>query len=878
MKVPIATYRLQLFSGFGFQELKEILDYLEQLGISTIYASPFFEARRGSTHGYDNTDPLKINPEIGTLEEFREIRKLLDKKKMSWIQDIVPNHMAFDPANPWIRDILELGVKSHYYQHFDIDWNYKELDKIMAPFLGELKEEVIKKGQIKLDFGENAFVFRYFENSYPVNLQTYSRIFEELEEKEWKKKFRSFSGTAEELQRLKAGLWEELDKNPVMKHKISKKFVQINSSHNSIREILQLQKFVPVYWRTTENEINYRRFFTINHLICLRMEDKKVFKDYHGFIKKLVEEELINGLRIDHIDGLFDPLEYLQRLRKNFGKDAYLVVEKILEKYEELPAEWPVEGSTGYEFLAQVNQLLTAKKNETKFTEFYKALVPELSGYEQIVFQKKQLVLESRMNGELQNLYDLLDSGKLLEKNDFEGYSVKKALGEILAGFPVYRIYPQQFPLKENEKQVIEEAVSQALKYTSEDTDIFTQLKAVLLGESDADEDKSLYFLQRCQQFTGPLAAKGVEDTSFYIYNRLISHNEVGDSPEGFGISTTEFHQKMFQRLDRFPLAMNASATHDTKKGEDSRMRLNVLSEIPDEFFRKVKEWQQLNGFLKKRNIPDANEEYFLYQSLLAVKAFGEETDFIERTKAYMQKALRETKVNSSWASPDESYETTVLEFVEAIWENREFRTSFDPFMEKVSYYGCLKSLGQVVLKSTAPGLPDVYQGTELWEFNYVDPDNRRAVDYELRKKYLTEIKLNKSLSLSGLKGNYQNGKIKLYVLNKLLELRKADPKLFFEGDYIPVELEGRISDGFIAYFRKYKKRRVLVVLALEVTKVFDDKGFIPVPEETYILLTEKFPKKWKNILSGVIYEFGERINVTELLKEFPIVVLKTEG
>ncbi|GHA31841.1 malto-oligosyltrehalose synthase [Salinimicrobium marinum] len=886
MRSPSSTYRIQLSPDFPLEELWKIVDYLEVLGISTIYSAPFFQAREGSTHGYDITDPYKINREIGTLENFRLLSELLKEKKMTWLQDIVPNHMAFDGTNPWLRDIFELGPDSKYYNFFDIDWDYKGWGKIMSPFLGNPLEEVLESNDLKLNFDREGFSLNYFDHSYPLSVRSYSKILEKTGINGWKEKFSSFSGNDMQWKDLKTGFYREAKDTPQLESKVREAIRGIRNSKESMQEILELQYFKPCHWKETEQEINYRRFFTINDLICLRMEDPEVFKTYHHYILELCESGLIDGLRIDHIDGLLDPAAYTKMLRKALGDNFYVIVEKILEWDENLPLDWPVQGTSGYDFLAEVNQLFTKADNKEKFTEAYEKIIPRLPEYEDLVYDKKLFILKKRMGGELHNLWLMLKDNQLLPEEEQDEEKWKKVLGIFLAGFPVYRIYPEKFPLDELQKKTIEQAFQHAVNFKKEYRQDLEVLKKIFLGEAEKDQEKMFRFLHRCQQFTGPLAAKGVEDTSFYIFNRLVSHNEVGDSPENFGLSIEGFHQKMQQRKKDFPLSVNATATHDTKRGEDARMRLNVLSEIPEEWFTKVEEWNKITQNLRKEDSgPGPNETYFIYQTLLGGMPFDQNADeeFLTRTKDYLQKVLREAKVHSNWADPDEEYESAVFEFTEAILNDDAFRKSFDPFQKKIALLGAVKSLGQTLLKVTVPGVPDIYQGTEFWDLSYVDPDNRRPVDYDLRKRYITDFKsynkddLNKEIS--SFTTSFSNAKIKMYSLFKALNLRRKNEKLFEKGEYLPLEISGKASENFIAFARKMDQKWCVVVVPVLVNSVFEAEGkLIPKPEElegSYLQLPAEAPKKWLNeFTQGQISTEG-KVELNTLCSEFPMALLK---
>lgn len=878
MKCPASTYRIQLSPEFTLDELEKILGYLEELKVSTIYSAPFFQSRKGSTHGYDITNPFRLNTEIGKLETLRKISEWLEKHDMTWLQDIVPNHMAFESDNDWLRDIFELGPHSKYYRFFDIDWEKGQ--KLMAPFLGGYAEEILKKKELKLKLDDTGISLDYFNHSYPVSAHTYSEILSTPELKDWKKKFRAFEAGKQEWQDLKSLFLIDIQADHDLRSSVEKSLKEINASEEGMKKILAFQFFKPTHWKNTEKEINYRRFFTINGLICLRMEDKEVFDNYHSFIHQLIEAGFINGLRIDHIDGLFDPLQYLENLRTLVGLDFYIIIEKILEWDEKLPRHWPVQGTSGYAFLAQVNQLFTDSSNEELFTDYYQKINPRNGEYEILVYQQKLFILKERMGGEYTNLWELALELKLLPDTS-NNEITRNALGAILAAFPVYRIYPEEFPLKKKQKKIIEQAYEKALEHGESlktELDVFKQ---IFLGEAEGNKDNMLFFLQRCQQFTGPLAAKGVEDTSFYIFNRLISHNEVGDSPQNFGLSIEGFHEKMEQKKQDFPLSINATATHDTKRGEDARMRINVLSELGQEWFEKVEEWQGITRKFKKDQIPDVNEEYFIFQILVGAYPFKLETgeEFLKRTTAYLQKALREAKEHSSWTEPDEKYENAVFDFVKKLIQNEEFLNSFLPFQKKIMGYGALKSLGQCLIKITAPGIPDIYQGTELWDLSYVDPDNRRHVDYELRKEYLYELMIlppeKIKPELNSLKRKFINGKIKMYCLHKALAERRKFTNVFDNGDYIPIKVKKPFDEKVLAYVRKEGENWFLIVIPVMVTGLFDKKLKMDpaLTTETIISLPQYFPRQWKNIFTQATFDTENDLTGKDLFEDFPVAL-----
>jgi (1->4)-alpha-D-glucan 1-alpha-D-glucosylmutase len=888
MHIPASTYRLQINPEFTFKEVQEILDYLVKLHVGSVYSAPFFQAMEGSTHGYDVIDPLKINPAIGSLEEFRQIREILQQNGMGWLQDIVPNHMANSPANPWIKSILEHGPDSPFYGFFDINWNHKEwAGKVMAPFLGGDFDTIFNNGEFKLIYREDGFAFQYYDNIYPASVASYAFILSHGKKKSWSSRLERVAGDEQEWQQIKADFYTDVQEKPDLKNEVGEILADFNQSEKLMKQLLNRQFFVPVHWKESEKKINFRRFFTINDLICLRMEDDKVFDAYHKFIHQLCKEGLITGLRIDHIDGLFDPKGYLKKLNELLDDDFYIIIEKILEPDESLTRDWKTQGTSGYDFLGMVNNLFTKGSHKEKFRKHYNEIKPSFSDYSQLVYDKKQFILHERMGGELQNLWSLLEEHSLLpEENEMSKESGMQALSALLAAFPVYRIYPKAYPLSQRQLNMIDIAYNGALEQEPALRKELEYFRQLFVGEGNGKSASMRYFLQRCQQFTGPLAAKGVEDTTFYLYNQLVSHNEVGDSPEVFGISTMEFHDLMKKRLNEFPHTINATSTHDTKRGEDSRMRLNVLSEIPREWFEKVEEWHRINqGVRKKPDVPDRNEEYFIYQSLIGAMGFGEDIgeNFLQRTHDFLQKVLREAKEHSFWSDPNVTYEEDVAEFIKDILSNEEFRASFDPFREKVSFFGVINSLGQSLIKITAPGIPDIYQGTELWDLSYVDPDNRRPVDYELRKSYLKEFEQNPDGmdqgNLNLLMDNYADGKIKMYTLYRALRERRLNPELFQNADYIPLQVSSGYNDKVISYAREHQGQWYIIALPLFTTSLCQAGNF-PLGKawsEGYLDLPPEAPQRWKNVFSGDTLSTEGQVAISQLFADFPVCLLKSE-
>ncbi len=814
---PISTYRIQFNKDFTFKNLDDVIPYLVKLGVNTIYASPIFAAVPGSNHGYDGIDPNQINPEIGSIADLRRISARLKKLKINWIQDIVPNHMGYHYQNPWLMDVLKYGDRSSYRNFFDINSTDLSTDPVMAPFLGASLEEVIANGELTLSELNGEQVLKYFDSIWPLKPET-------------------------DLQ------------TPLL-------------------NIAKTQYYRLCSYQESNERINYRRFFTVNSLICLNMHEQETFDAYHRLTKELLTQGIFQGLRIDHVDGLYDPQTYLINLRKLCGPDVYLVVEKILEPGETLPKSWPIQGTTGYDFLGLVNQLFINQKAERRFDQFYKKVEEHPSPVQTQIRQKKTDFLFNFMNGELENLLQLFLSQNLLSPSQsalVEPEVFKKLIAEILVRCPVYRFYGNQYPLPKEEQEALKTIFSSLKTQPAFKTPV-ALLTTVLLGnnEDSAYGERVLKFYQRLMQFTGPLMAKGVEDTLMYTYNRFIGSNEVGDSPDIFGISVSEFHEAMIERQTHWPLTMNASSTHDTKRGEDARARLQVLTDLRKEWLKEVAVWQELNLDLKQGEHPDTNDEYFIYQTLLATypETASGRLDYPVRLQQYIEKALREAKRNSSWDEPNVPYETITKNFaVNLLDQNRQFWSVFNEFHKRVCHFGKLNSLSALLLKFGCPGVPDTYQGDGLWNLNLVDPDNRRPVDYKLREWYLTRLK-KESTGLKELWKQSANGLIKLAFIHRLMHLRKQLPQLFSEGAYLPLAVEGKYGSHLIAFARRYKGDVVMFLTPVNHTEI-KDWG------DTHVLLPEGTPEDFKDVLRNQKSSTGTKLFVRKVFTEIPLSVL----
>lgn len=872
---PLSTYRVQFNEAFTFTHLEAILDYLQQLGITTIYASPIFDAVPGSRHGYDGIAPYRINPAIGTLDDLRRISASLRQRGMTWVQDIVPNHMALHPGNEWLMDVLERGPVSPWYHFFDIDWEYHDPQlhgRLMVPFLDRPLPQAVSEKQITLTAGENGFQFNTGSLAFPLSVTAYDILLDTFEDTHQEireclltlQQNGRLALPAEEWQRLKQSLFNGLLEVPAFAAFLEK----VNHHEALLNLLLEQQYYLLTHWQETTQRINYRRFFTINGLITLRMEDKQVFDAWHSFTHELYRENLIQGLRIDHIDGLAEPAIYVRRLRELFGEACYIIAEKILGEEESLPAGWGLDGTTGYEFLSDVNHLLTNHGGDEKISRFYRGQFPGLAKYWQLVQNKKTMILQTQLSAEWDNLVYLLYQYRLAPKNT-DRQKLKAALGLWMVCMPVYRIYPGSWPLPDNDISILEEAITAAAQRAPALADEFALFR--WWWKEDVEKPAViLKFLKRLMQFTGPLTAKGVEDTVFYVYNALLSHNEVGDSPAGYKCTPATFHERSIKRQQQFPGSLNATATHDTKRGEDARIRLNVLTLLPDLWIQQVQQWHAMNSPFREENAPARNDEYFIYQSIIAgyPERNAPENNFIQRLSDYIIKALRESKEHSNWSQPDEAYENSCLGFIRQLFSPEHgFVESLHAFMEKINQHAQVYSLSQVLVKITSPGIPDIYQGCELWDFSFVDPDNRQPVNYPDRMNMLSLLlQLEKDDPAALMKLLQENRRFaweKLFTCAKALQFRNAHAPLFQQGAYLPLSGE---QDPVIAYARQYEQDTCLVIAPLPGPGNF---------EQCWLLLEDHLPQQWRDIFTGekITTENGKL--PLALLDRFPVALLE---
>lgn len=903
MYIPPSTYRIQFNNQFTFQNLEENLDYLTSLGIGAIYASPVFGAVPGSNHGYDVTDPHNFNPEIGTLQQFGQLISRLKSMQTGWIQDIVPNHMAFHPNNSWLTDVLEKGRQSAYAGYFDIEWDHPVFkDKVLVPVLGKTPDEAVENNEIKLHWENGGFFICYYDFRLPLSGESFHELLEEykdLEESQYvgqgiaSTEFKTdpaFSGFGWSNSRERFQAIYNTDSS--FENLVDHICENTNSNPSKLKELLSKQHYVLAHWQVTDQVLNYRRFFTINGLISLCMENPKVFEDYHSFIQKQVNEGRFQGLRIDHVDGLLCPGIYFERLRASMGEETYIVAEKILERHEQLNKKWPLQGSSGYDFLAIVNNVFTNQEGCRLLNAFYKDFANIKLDPEDIIYLKKKLILTHSFRGDWDNICRKAEETGLITFNEsITRENLHEAIGEFLVNFPVYKLYSYELPLDEEDATIIKRITDRSISRTPHLAAPLNKLRHIFLGDktiSDKERKNALDIFLRCMQYTGPLMAKGIEDTAMYWWAGFIAHNEVGDSIEADGITIPEFHQRMKERHIHYPHTINATATHDTKRGEDTRSRLNVISEFSKEWMQLVRKWSVMNQSMKSlingNPAPDSNEEYFIYQTLAGAMPMNGNPDptLSERLSEYIQKALREAKVNSDWNKPNEPYEKAVKDFVlKLLDENSSFMQTFQPFLKKIIPWGITNSLSQVVLKCTCPGIPDFYQGTELWDLSLVDPDNRRSVDYNLRASLLEEIQspfVNETALFNALCESGTDGKIKLWITHKLMLERKKAAHVFNYGEYIPLKISGEYKAHLLAFARRHEKLWYITVVPIQSALLPQNEDMLPDWKDTAITIPAPSPGHWRLLWNNSLLKGGKEIKVAEVLKKNCPAVLKAEN
>jgi (1->4)-alpha-D-glucan 1-alpha-D-glucosylmutase len=975
-RVPRATYRLQFSANFTFAEAERVVDYLAELGISHVYASPYLQARAGSTHGYDIIDHNALNTEIGDEETFGRLCQALAGRGIGQVLDFVPNHMGIGQAdNAWWLDVLEWGEGSPYAEYFDIDWNPAKPElrgKVIVPFLGDHYGKVLADGALKLKFDaeQGTFSVWYYEHRFPVAPGYYAPILEgalqrlseaagadeaalaelrlaiagfaDLRKKARSTRHRSVRRAMAE--RLKSHLAALAGRSPGFGEAVDAVLDETNGvagnagSFERLHRLLEAQNYRLTYWLVAAEEINYRRFFQINDLAGVRIEVPAVFDHTHRLVLDLVARGVVHGLRIDHIDGLFDPRQYLERLQAKArearaasdagalvgpvgeGEDGpfYVVVEKILAPHEGLREDWPVAGTTGYDFLNRLNALFVDPGAEEGLTRLYNRFTGRSPSFHEIAYLARKLAMDQELASELRVLAN--EFNRLTETNwltrDYTLVGIRQALREVVASFPVYRTYVDRKGALQTDRRDIDWAIAHGRRRSMRaDNSVFDFIHALIT--TDLIQARKQRFNRReinrlamkFQQYTGPVMAKGVEDTAFYRYNRLVSLNEVGGEPTRFGGSVQAFHYQTQETMRRWPHAMLSTSTHDTKRGEDVRARINVLSEVPLEWGRNVRRWAVLNRRFRSEvgdnPVPDPDDEYLFYQTLIGAwpaEFFGAAEiptaamdRFRLRMVAYMMKCVREGKSRSSWVNPNAEYEDGLATFVERtldVSKRNPFIDDFRPFADRIAIVGVVNSLAQLTLKLTTPGVPDIYQGSELWDLNLVDPDNRQPVDFEQRARMLDEIRSafdgeGKEAFARQALDQWTDGRVKLLLAWRLLGLRARVPELFWSGSYTPLDAEGGQAGALVCFARAHGDAAMLVVAPRLTAKLSPRPGEWPLGEmpwrDTYLDLPAELDLGGlRNLFTGqTLASLAEadsrRVPLGAILANLPVAVFASD-
>ncbi len=903
--IPRATYRLQFNKAFGFNDAAAIAPYLAKLGGSHVYASPFLKARPGSTHGYDIVSHTELNPELGSDADFREMISALKAHGLGLIIDFVPNHMGVGGAdNPWWLDVLEWGPHSEFAAWFDVDWRSDHLylrDKLLVPLLGDHYGRVLESGDLRLRFepDDGSFaVWAYDTHKLPICPYHYGHILgnDHLDLERLGDMFANLDRRQRQATNragiLKAELATLYRNDSEVRCAIDRRVVTINGTPGEFEtwsrlEILIGQQFWrPAHFRVAADDINYRRFFNVNDLAGIRMEIPELFDRAHSFVLRLLADGMIDGIRLDHIDGLLDPKSYCQRLREQASRPFYLLVEKILAPHERLRENWNVDGTTGYEFANLATGLLIDASGEEAMTSFYAAFTGSEDAFEDIVRKCKLQIMDNELASELNVLARL--TGQIARSNprtaDFTDSILRRGMREIVACFPVYRTYVDQDGAEQDDRRDIDWAFARARRNEPDiESGVFDFLQLLLTGDlirrPNSGYSRTVVFnaVMRFQQYSGPVMAKGLEDTAFYRYNRLLALNEVGGQPQKFGVSIAAFHQANAERGRRTPYTMLASSTHDTKRGEDVRARLAVLAEVADEWTRHVELWHRIlrTGYAEQDGAalaPDKNDEYAFYQMLLgswpAELVTGVIPDaptldsFRVRLEAAMIKALREARLHTTWGFPKAEYEEATLAFVRrALDVSRKnlFLDSFVIFAERIGHLGWHNSIVQLVLKMMSPGIPDIYQGAEKWDFSLMDPDNRRAIDFAGQMK-----SLGIGRTLPDLSAGWRNGELKQWLTQKLLQLREDVPHLFLNGSYQPLAVTGADAARVCAFVRREGDAAIMVAVCLHPSRG-------QIRDATIVGLTEDC--RWGSIFEAQVKR-GESFKIDDLFADIPVAVL----
>jgi (1->4)-alpha-D-glucan 1-alpha-D-glucosylmutase len=940
---PAATYRVQFNPSFTFEQATGLIEYLDELGITDLYASPFLMARPGSLHGYDITDHSRFNPEIGDQDSFLRLSKELQRHGMGLIVDVVPNHMCIShPSNRWWWDVLENGPSSPFARCFDIEWHPPKaelVNKVLLPVLGDQYGRVLENQELHVIYADDEFQVAFYDTPLPLAPRTWITILDpataKLRDKldpshehvgELESIVTALSHLADNTETDDAKIRERQREKEIVKKRLStlvaaspqateaidETLVELNGergnprSFDRLERLLESEAYRLSFWRVAMDEINYRRFFDINDLAAIRVEDSEVFSPVHALIFDLVSQGHVTGLRVDHPDGLGEPEKYFRYLqdatktqsglakrngnvkRNGVERTFYIVAEKILAGNEPLRTGWAVEGTTGYGFLNQVNGLFVDHSKEKAFRQLYGRFTGQSRNFDDLVCTSKRLILQVAMSSELNVLARKLD--RISEHHrwyrDFTLENLRDALREVVTTFPVYRTYilGDDRDVDPEDRRQINVAIREAKRRNPAISEsVFDFIESVLLlehpeGLDDAQRAERHHFTMRFQQLTAPVMAKGVEDTAYYRYYPLASLNEVGGGPERFGVSVSAFHRRNLIRGELWPNAMSATSTHDTKRGEDVRTRIDVLSEMPAEWYRAIRRWQEMNRRWKTKVedllTPGSNEEYLLYQTLVGTWPFdpmnaAEHAGYVERIQRYMEKALHEAKVHTSWINPNAEYDQAVQRFVASVLDaspDNAFLESFRQFQAPIAKAGIWNSISQVLLKVASPGMPDFYQGNELWCFDLVDPDNRRPVNFELRREMLAKLRpkagSDTAALVERLAGSPCDGAIKLYVTSRALRLRKDHRELFAQGSYIPLTATGNRANHAVGFARSLAGKTVIALAGRFFLRLLNSHA-APAGEvwgNTAAVLPRKIEQQcFQNVFTGQIVSIEQR-------------------
>ncbi len=928
MSMPRATARLQFHKEFTFDHAYDLVDYYAQLGISHIYASPILTARAGSTHGYDVVDPTAINPELGGESGFRRFAQRVKDAGMGILLDIVPNHMGVGPENPWWQHVLEWGPTSPYAAWFDINWESADpalRNKVLAPFLGQPYGKALAAGEITLQYDKQTgkFYIDYFGNRFPLAPHSYSEILRESETSDLMFAVTAFNQLRQKIDtkdqenafevavQMLQGLGLADNGREAIDSALSAFSADTPEGLDLLHRLLEIQHYRLTWWRNAAEEINWRRFFEVSDLAGVRVGVNEVFEATHKKIFELYQAGLIDGVRLDHIDGLAHPALYCLKLRQRLQSlrpdhRPYIIVEKILAANEHLPSEWGVDGTTGYEFMDQVSALLHDPAGEAPLTRLWSDMSGNSRSYEEEVrAARRQLIIEN-FAGEFDALARTLHAiaRSDMTTRDYSLAAIKRCLAELLIHFPVYRTYPHPQGRSVADQHVFQQAKQGAQSgLRRADWPLLDELDNWLGGKpalSYANTEVRALCLRattQFQQLTPPLAAKSVEDTAFYRYGRLLSRNEVGAEPDRFSMSSGDFHRACEERLKRFPHSLLATATHDHKRGEDVRMRLAGISELATEWDQAVRRWMSINAPLKKdlgttaeglpQPAPGAADEMMLYQMLVGAWPVDLKMDDIEGIKAFAEritqwqtKALRESKRSSSWVLPDEDYENACREFLSGILEKRDkdenFLQELLQWVEKLTVLGAVNSFSQTLLRLTVPGVPDLYQGTEFWDLSLVDPDNRRPVDYAARKQSLASA----DQAIHNLNA-WRSGTVKQQVIWHALKLRQQHPDLFAQGSYQPLQASGACAANVLAFAREHEGKSMMTITSRLTHELLGGEASPLVPasawSDTMVQLPGPDKGAWIDVLTGRRHEAKDgKLALSDLLSVLPVALLES--